>query len=117
MPQNIGLLLAAVLLVLTANTDAAVPRRSISDEQIVAQGQLVASGAYVEIYQHATAIDPSFLKVLESAYEEVQRVTGLKVGHGNIWVKGSRLRVGCNRRLACMEGIPASNGSKSHHFP
>ena len=79
MPKNIGLLLAAVLLVLTANTDAAVPRRSISDEQLVAQGQLVASGAYVEIYQHGAAIDPSFLKVMESAYEEVQRVTGLKL--------------------------------------
>ena len=79
MPKNIGILLASLLLVFTANTDAAVPRRSISDEQIVAQAQLVASGAYVEIYRHGAAIDPSFLKVMESAYEEVQRVTALKL--------------------------------------
>ena len=90
MPKIIGLLLAAVLLVLTANTDAAVPRRSISDEQIVAQGQLVASGLYVDIYQHGAAIEPSFLKVMESAYEEVQRVTGLKLDTATY---GSKVRV------------------------
>ena len=90
MPKSIGLLLAAVLLALTANTDAAVPRRSVSDEQIVAQGQLVASGAYVEIYQHRVAIDPSFLKLMESAYEEVQRVTGLKLDTATY---GSKVRV------------------------
>ena len=51
MQKNIGLILAAVLLVLDANTDAAVPRRSISDEQIVAQGQIVLdrrSATYVD---------------------------------------------------------------------
>jgi len=79
MPKNIGILLASLLLVFTANTDAAVPRRSISDEQIVAHAQLVARGAYVEIYRHGAAIDPSFLKVMEIAYEEVQRVTALKL--------------------------------------
>jgi hypothetical protein len=77
MLKNVGLILAA--LVLTATTDAAVPRRSVPDEQIVAQAELVASGAYVEIYQHGTAIDPAFLKVMESAYEQVQSVTGLKL--------------------------------------
>jgi hypothetical protein len=90
MPKIIGFLLAAVLLALTADTDAAVPRRSVSDEQIVAQGQLVASAAYVEIYQHRVAIDPSFLKVIESAYEEAQRVTGLKLDTATY---GSKVRV------------------------
>jgi hypothetical protein len=90
MPKIIRLLLALVLLALTADTDAAVPLRSVSDEQIVAQGQLVASGAYVEIYQHRVAIDPSFLKVMESAYEEVQRVTGLKLDTATY---GSKVRV------------------------
>jgi len=90
MPKIIGLLLAAVLLALTANTDAAVPRRLVSDAQIVAQGQPVASGAYVEIYQHRAAIDPSFLKVMESADEEVQRVTGLKLDTATY---GSKVRV------------------------
>jgi hypothetical protein len=78
MLKNFGLILAVVF-VLSVNTDAAVPRRSISDAQIVAQAELVASGTYVEIYQHGAAIDPSFLKVMESAYEEVQSVTGLKL--------------------------------------
>ena len=77
MLKNVGLILAA--LVLTANTDAAVPRRSVPDEQIVAQAELVASGTYMEIYQYGVAIDPSFLKVMERAYEQVQRVTGLKL--------------------------------------
>ncbi|HEY7560230.1 MAG TPA: hypothetical protein VIH18_36105 [Candidatus Binatia bacterium] len=90
MSKHIGLVLAAVLLVVTANSDAAVPRRSLSDEQIVAQGKLVASGAYVEIYQHRVAIDPSFLKVMETAYEEVQRITGLKL---DTTTYGSKVRV------------------------
>ena len=77
MLKNVGLILAA--LVLTANTHAAVPRRSVPDEQIVAQAELVASGTYMEIYQHGVAIDPVFLNVMESAYERVQSVTGLKL--------------------------------------
>jgi hypothetical protein len=36
MLKNVGLILAAVF-VLTENTDAAVPRRSVPDAQIVAQ--------------------------------------------------------------------------------
>ena len=39
----------------------------------------VAIGAYVEIYQHGAAIDPAFLKVMESAYEELPRVTAVKL--------------------------------------
>ena len=89
MLKNVGLILAAVF-VLTENTDAAVPRRSVPDAQIVAQAELVASGAYVEIYQHGTAIDPAFLKVMESAYEEVQRVTGLKLDTATL---GPKVRV------------------------
>lgn len=71
--------LAFVSVVNTANIDAAVPSRAMSDEQIAAQGQLVASGAHVEIYQHGATVDPSFIKVMEDAYEQVQRVTGLKL--------------------------------------
>lgn len=71
--------LAFVSVVNTANIDAAVPSRAVSDEQIAAQGQLVASGAHVEIYQHGATVDPSFIKVMEDAYEQVQRVTGLKL--------------------------------------
>ena len=64
------------LCVFAGNTHPAVPRRLISDEQIVARAQLVASGAYVEIYQHGAVIEPSFLKIMESAYDEVRRVSG-----------------------------------------
>ncbi|MBI2181850.1 MAG: hypothetical protein HYU31_13650 [Deltaproteobacteria bacterium] len=88
MIKNLGLILTFV--VCAANTDAAVPRRAVSDEQIIAQGQLVSSGTYVEIYQHGVTIDPSFLKLMESAYEEVQRVTGLKLDTATL---GSKVRV------------------------
>jgi hypothetical protein len=89
MLKNVGFLLAIVF-VLAVNTDAAVPRRSVSDEQIVAQAELVASGTYVEIYQHRAAVDPSFLKVMESAYEQVQRLTGLKLDTATL---GPKVRV------------------------
>jgi hypothetical protein len=115
MLKNVGLILAA--LVLTANTDAAVPRRSVSDEQIVAQAELVASDTYIEIYQHGVTIDPVFLKVMEIAYERGAERHWVEAGHGNPRAQASRLRVGCNKRLARMEGIRASDGSKSHHFP
>ena len=78
------------LCVFAGNTHPAVPRRSISDEQLVAAAQLVASGAYVEIYQHGVAVEPSFLKIMESAYDEVQRVTGLKLDTATL---GSKVRV------------------------
>ena len=89
MLKNVVLILSIVF-VLFVNAHAAVPGRSIPDAQIVAQAELVASGAYVEIYQHGTAIDPAFLKVMESAYEEVQRVTGLKLDTATL---GPKVRV------------------------
>ena len=89
MLKNVVLILSIVF-VLFVNAHAAVPGRSIPDAQIVAQAELVASGAYVEIYQHGTAIDPGFLKVMESAYEEVQRVTGLKLDTATL---GPKIRV------------------------
>jgi hypothetical protein len=79
MAKYLGLLLAAAFLALYANTHAAAPRRLLPDQQIVAQAQLVASGANVEIYQHRVTIDPAFLKLMERAYEAVQRFTGLKL--------------------------------------
>lgn len=76
--MNILLLILALVSVLNAaNIDAAVPSRAVSDEQIIAQGQLVATGKYLEIYEHQTRVDSSFLKVMENAYEQVKRVTGL----------------------------------------
>jgi hypothetical protein len=89
MPKKIGPVLI-FLCVLAANTHAAVPRRSISDEQVVARAQLVASGVHVEIYQHEVVIEPPFLKIMESTYEEVRRVTGLQLDTATL---GSKVRV------------------------
>lgn len=88
--KNLGRLVTLLWAVGTASTDAALPRRVVSDEQIVAQAQLVASGTYLEIYQHGATVDPSFLKVMESAYEQVQRVTGLKLDTATL---GPKVRV------------------------
>jgi len=60
----------------TVSTQAAVSG-SASDEQIVSNAELVASGTLFEIYQHGTRVDPAFLKIMERAYEQVQKVTGL----------------------------------------
>ena len=78
------------LCIFAGNSHPAVPSRSISDEQVVAAAQLVASGAYVEIYQHGVSVEPSFLKIMECAYEEVQRVTGLKLDTATL---GPKVRV------------------------
>jgi hypothetical protein len=90
MLRNVGFILPAFFLVVTTHTDAAVPSRSVPDAQIVAQAELVASGTYMEIYQHGVAIDPSFLKVMESAYEQVESVTGLKLDTATL---GPKVRV------------------------
>jgi hypothetical protein len=60
MLKNIGLILI-FLCVLAAKHHAAIPRRSISDEQVVARAERVASGARVEINQNEVVIEPTFL--------------------------------------------------------
>lgn len=89
MLKQIGLSLI-VQLIFVGNMLAAVPRRAISDEQVVARAELVASGVYVDIYQHGVSVEPSFLKIMETAYDEVQRVTGLKLDTATL---GSKVRV------------------------
>jgi hypothetical protein len=89
MLKNIGFI-SLLLCAYAASTHAAVPRRTISDDQIVARAELVASGAYVEIYQHGLAVEPSFLNVMEKTYEEVQRVTGLQLDTATL---GGKVRV------------------------
>jgi len=76
--------------VFAADLCAAVPRRALSDEQIVAHAQLVVSGTNIEIYQQGVAVDPSFLRTMESAYEQVERVTGLKLDTATL---GPKIRV------------------------
>jgi hypothetical protein len=89
MLKNIGFI-SLLLCAYAASIHAAVPRRTISDDQIVARAELVASGAYVEIYQHGLAVEPSFLNVMEKTYEEVQRVTGLQLDTATL---GGKVRV------------------------
>jgi hypothetical protein len=90
MPKKISLVLVAFFVVLHANAQAAVPQRTVPDARIVAQAELVASGTNIEIHQHRVAIDPAFLKVMESAYEQVERVTGLKLDMATL---GRKVRV------------------------
>ena len=82
--------MATIFFAMTANTQAAVPRQPIPDAQIVARAEPVASGTNIEIYQYGAAVDPSFLKVMESVYEQVERVTGLKLDTATL---GPKVRV------------------------
>lgn len=91
--KNLALILTILLVVAVPNIDAAVPRRGEgggSDEGIVAQARLVGSGKHVEIYELGVKIDPSFLKIMERAYEQVETVTGLKFDTATL---GPKVRV------------------------
>ena len=78
MLKQIGPILI-LLCVFAENGTPAAPRRQVSDEQVVARAELVASGSRIEIYQHDVSVDRSFLKIMVSAYEAVERVSGLKL--------------------------------------
>jgi len=91
--KQLVLLLTLLLVVGTSITESAVARRGAGggvDEGIVAQGRLVGSGKYVEIYESGVKIDPSFLKIMEGAYEQVETVTGLKFDTATL---GPKVRV------------------------
>jgi hypothetical protein len=77
--KTVGLLCTFLLVVDAAVLQGQAPRRAVSDEQIVAQGQRVGSGTYVEIYQHGVTVDPSFLQIMESVYNQVETVMGVKL--------------------------------------
>ena len=83
------LIIVLTLVPRTVSTQAAVPQ-SVSDEQIVSNAELIASGTLFEIYQHGTRVDPAFLKVMERAYEQVQKVTGLTLDTATL---GPKVRV------------------------
>jgi hypothetical protein len=106
--KNLGLILTLLWVVGTANIDAAVPRRAVSDDQIAAQGQLVGSGTRVEVYQHGVTIDPSFLKIMESVYEQVETVTGLKL---------DRATLGPKVRVYVSEAVGISHVWKGYQHP
>ena len=106
----IGALSLSLSLVIS-NAQSAVPPRSLSDEQIIAQAQLVVSGPRVEIYQHRTTVDASFLKVMERVYDEVEPRQRLETGYCNAWLNRARLRVERNRRFTRLARLSASEGS------
>jgi hypothetical protein len=88
--KTLGITFSSIFLFVESIAFGAVSPRSVPDAQIVVEGQLVASGTYVGIYQHGAVIDASFFKVMESAYEQVQRVTGLKLDTATL---GPKVRV------------------------
>jgi hypothetical protein len=53
------------------------PRRAVSDEQIVREARLAASGNRVEIYQHGIAVNPALLNAAEKALAAMEE----KLGH------------------------------------
>jgi len=69
--------LAAFFLTSAAVGHGAVPRAAVPDERIAAQGKLVAAGSRVEIYEYGVTVDRAFLKLMEEACEQVEKVTGL----------------------------------------
>ena len=82
--------LTSLLIVDGALVDGAVSGRGERgglDDGIVAQGRLVGSGKYVEIYELGVNIDPSFLKIMEDVYERVETVTGLKLDTATLGLK------------------------------
>ena len=107
MLKRIGPILI-ILFVFAGNGNAAVPRRAISDEQIVRQAQLVARGDYVEIYQHGVTVEPSFLKIMEHTYGEVGRVSGLQFDTKTL---GSKVQVFVS------DGVNISHVWKGYQHP
>ena len=64
--------------------------RSASDQQIVQQSELVASGERVEIYQHAMKVDPALLKPAEDAYVQLEKLLGRKLDTATL---GAKIRI------------------------
>ena len=54
-------------------------RRATGDEQIVKESDRVVVGKHTEIYQHRMKVDPAFLEVTEDAYQQVEKLLGVKL--------------------------------------
>jgi len=80
------------LLVVLAAVNPAIGQmqRSIGDEQIVKESELLAVGEHIEIYQHRMKVDPAFLKVAEDAYQHVEQLLGVKLDTATL---GPKVRI------------------------
>jgi hypothetical protein len=65
-------------------------KRAIEDEQIVKESERIAVGEHIEIYQHRMKVDPTFLKVAEDAYQQVERMLGVKLDTATL---GPKVRI------------------------
>lgn len=77
--SQIILIISFFAVLAVVNPAAGQMRRAIGDEQIVKESELVAAGKHIEIYQHRMKVDPAFLKVTEDAYQQVERLLGVKL--------------------------------------
>lgn len=102
-----GLFLVLFLAMLATAVRGAVPR-AMSDEHIVAQARRVASGAHADLYQHGVDVDPAFATMLDSAYRQVERVTGVKFDTATL---GSRVHAYVS------EAVTASHVWRGYRHP
>lgn len=65
-------------------------RGASSDEQIVREAQLVATGARVEVFQHGVAVDPALVDVAERALARMEDLLGRKLDEPTL---GPKIRV------------------------
>jgi hypothetical protein len=65
-------------------------RSAVTDEQIVQEAQLVASGARVDIFQHGVAVDPALVGAAESALAKMETLLGRNLDESTL---GPRVRI------------------------
>ena len=85
------LVLSALILSFAAAPLAHGQRRSVvSDEQIVQEARLVASGTRVDLYQHGVTVDTTLLEAAERALARMESLLGRKLDEATL---GSRIRI------------------------
>lgn len=62
----------------------------LSDEEIVAHAQLVATGENIELYKHETEVSPEFAEKLDHAFKSVHAITSIPYDNKTL---GPKLRV------------------------
>jgi len=88
--KQITLPIIFLIVFAVVNPAAGQMKRTIEDEQIVKESELVAAGEHIEIYQHIMKVDPTFLKIAEDAYQQVERILGVKLDTATL---GPKVRI------------------------
>lgn len=81
---------ALFLAVLAAPLAYGQLRSATSDEQIVQEAQLVASGARVDLFQHGLVIDPALVHLAERALTRMEKLLGRQLDESTL---GARIRI------------------------